>query len=82
MAHAEQPTSHNTTTTTTTSSGGAGMGFVVGALVVIVGLLAYFVLVGDPSAGDSVTINVEGAGAALEGAASAIEGAAEEATGN
>lgn len=76
------PTTHSTTTTTNTSSGGgAGLGFVTGALVVIVAILAYFVFAGGEAGQDDVNITIEGAGAAVEGAAesvgNAVEGAAD-----
>jgi hypothetical protein len=54
------------------------MGFVVGALVVVVAGLAYFMFAGgDVGGSDDVNITVEGAGAAVEGAAEAVEGTVE-----
>lgn len=57
------------TTSTPAKSGGTGIAFIVGILVVVVGILAYVMLGGstDTSGGD-VTINVEGAAEAIEGA--------------
>ncbi|WP_299966912.1 hypothetical protein [uncultured Roseobacter sp.] len=48
----------------TSSGGNTGLAFVVGMLVVVVGVLAYFML-------------ADGAGLAVEGPDSALEGAAE-----
>jgi hypothetical protein len=69
---------HTTTTTTTTTGGGAGMGFILGALVIAVAVLAYFMLAGgdvDTSSGGDVNVTVEGASAATESAAEAVESA-------
>lgn len=78
MAHPDRSVSEHNTTTTTTTSGGAGMGIIVGALVVIVGILAYFMFGGEaPSGSNDVTVTIEGAGDAVQGAAEAVEGAAE-----
>ncbi len=73
MANTDQPASH-TTTTTTATGGNSGIAFIVGVLVVVVAVMGYFLFVGEVGGGDSVTINVEGAGAALEGAAEAVTG--------
>ncbi|WP_299670596.1 hypothetical protein [uncultured Roseobacter sp.] len=52
------------------NSGGGSMGlaFVVGMLVVVVGILAYFMLAGDAG------LSVEGPDTAIEGAAEAVSG--------
>lgn len=79
MAHPDHTVSERNTTTTTTTSGGAGMGFIVGALVIVVGVLAYLVIgseFGGASDSGDVTISIEGAGDAVKGAAEAVEGAA------
>jgi len=53
---------------TTPSSGGAGMGIIVGALVVVVAVMAYFMFAeGSAPGSDSVNITIEGAGDAVEG---------------
>ena len=83
MAHTEHPVSerHTTTTTTTNSGGGAGLGFIVGALVIVVGVLAYIMLGGDGPSGttgtNDVNVTIEGAGDAVQGAGEAVQGAAE-----
>lgn len=66
------------TTNTPEKSGGNGIAFIVGILVVVVGVLAYFVF-GESTDTDSgdVTINIEGAADAVQGAADAVEGAVE-----
>ncbi|KIN64111.1 hypothetical protein Z946_2998 [Sulfitobacter noctilucicola] len=76
MAHPDHTVSERNTTTTTTTSGGSGMGFIVGALVVIVGILAYVVFgdgFGGASGANDVNITVEGAGDAAQGAAEAVD---------
>lgn len=76
MADTKTPRSDHTTTTTTTNTGGSGMAFVVGALVVVVAGLAYFVFAdGETTGSDDINITVEGAGTAVEDAADAVEGA-------
>lgn len=70
------------TTATSTSGGNSGLAFVVGALVVVVAVLAWFMFAGADGGRDDVNIIIEGAGAAIEGAAQAVEGAAEEVSGN
>lgn len=50
------------------SRGNTGIAFVVGMLVVVVGLLAYFMLADDAG------LSVEGPDTAIEGAAEAISG--------
>jgi hypothetical protein len=51
------------------------MGIIVGALVVVVAVMAYFMFTeGSAPRSDSVNITIEGAGDAIEGAASAVEG--------
>ncbi|MGZ2258504.1 hypothetical protein [Roseobacter sp. A03A-229] len=50
------------------SGGNTGLAFVVGMLVVIVGILAYFMLADDAG------LSVEGPDTAIEGAAEAISG--------
>tara|TARA_R110002051_G_scaffold14460_6_gene46874 strand:- start:42742 stop:42945 length:204 start_codon:yes stop_codon:yes gene_type:complete len=57
------------TTNTPEKSGGNGIAFVVGILVVVVGILAY-VIYGGSSGSDGGDINVT-----VEGAADAVEGA-------
>ncbi|GFE52064.1 hypothetical protein So717_38170 [Roseobacter cerasinus] len=52
----------------TSSSSNTGLAFIVGMLVVVVGVLAYFMLAGDAG------ISVEGPDTAIEGAAEAIAG--------
>lgn len=78
MSEPDRTVSERNTTTTTTTTGGAGMGIIVGALVVVVGVLAYFVLGGDGPSTDAndVSITIEGAGDAVQGAAQAVEDAA------
>lgn len=61
----------------TQPSGNTGLAFVVGALVVVVGVLAYILFGGSIGDSSDVTISVEGAGEAVQDAANAIEGAAE-----
>lgn len=83
---AEEPNTH-TTHTTTTGGSSTGLAFIVGILVVVVGLLAYFMFGGDVDGSDDVSVTidggaVEGVADAVEGAAQAVEGAAESATGN
>lgn len=73
---ADQGTTHSTATSTT-SGGSTGLAFVVGALVVVVGVLAWFIISGADAGRDDVNINIEGAGSAVEGAAQAVEDAAE-----
>ena len=81
MADPERNVSERTTTTTTTTdNGGSGMGFIVGALVVIVAIIAYFLFVGadTDTAGGDINVTVEGSDTAP--AADAVEGTAEEGT--
>lgn len=55
--------------------GNTGLAFVVGILVVVVAVIAWFVFAGDPSgAGDQVNVTIEGAGdnGAIEGAENRI----------
>ncbi|MGB3243227.1 MAG: hypothetical protein WBB25_01730 [Sulfitobacter sp.] len=82
MADAENTRSDHTTTTTTTTPGGAGMGFVLGAVVIVVAGLAYFMFADSDTGGapDEVNVTVEGAGDAVQDAGEAVEGAAEQAT--
>lgn len=76
MADPDKSRSDHTTTTTTTTGGGTGMGFIVGALVVVVAGLAYFIFAGgDVDSSDDVNITIEGGGDAVEDAADAVEGA-------
>lgn len=70
------------TTASSTSGGNSGLAFVVGALVVVVAVLAWFMFAGADGGRDDVNISIEGAGAAIEGAAQAVEGAAEDVSGN
>lgn len=51
-----------------------GLAFIVGGLVVVVGLLAFYMLSGD-AGGDDLTISIGGGGSAVEDAAKAVEGA-------
>ena len=94
-------TTHTTTNpskgthTTTKTGGNSALAFIVGALVVAVLVLAYFMFAAGESS-DDLTVTVEGAGAAVEsvgsaadgvagaveGAADAVEGAAADATNN
>lgn len=81
MAHSDHtdrtpPATHQQTTT---GGSGAGLGIIVGALVVVVGILAYMVFGGAAPQNDDVTISIEGAGSAIEDAGQAVEGAAESA---
>lgn len=83
---ADKSTSH-ITRADSGSGGNTGIAFVVGILVVAVGVLAYVVLYGGGAGGaDDVDITIEGGGSAVESAAEAVEGAAEsagaEASGN
>lgn len=50
------------------SGGNTGIAFIVGALVVVVAILAYFMLAGGEA------VSVEGPDTALEGAAEAVSG--------
>ncbi len=75
---ADHTSSH--TTETKTGSGSTGLAFIVGALVVVVAVLAYFMF-GGTNDSDDLTITVEGAGSAVEGAAAAVEGAADSSAG-
>jgi hypothetical protein len=52
------------------------MGIVVGVLVVVVAIIAYFIFAGGEMPGtNDVNIKIEGAGDVVDGAADAIEGA-------
>lgn len=54
----------HSTTTTTRSGGSGGVAFVVGALVVVVGVLAYVMFGGDvdtSSGANDVNVTIEGA---------------------
>ncbi|MBB3995334.1 putative metalloprotease [Sulfitobacter undariae] len=72
----------HTTHTTNTSGGGAGMGIIVGVLLVVVAGIVYFIFAGeftDPDAGaNDVNISIEGGGEVADDAAQAIEGAVSE----
>ena len=73
---ADKSTSH-VTRADSGSGGNTGIAFVVGILVVVVGVLAYVVFYGGGAEGaDDVDITIEGGGSAVEGAAEAVEGAA------
>ena len=72
----------HSTTTTTRSGGSSGVAFVVGALVVVVGILAYVMFGGDAdtaSGANDINVTIEGAGDAANDAGQAIQGAAESA---
>ncbi|WP_299729304.1 hypothetical protein [uncultured Tateyamaria sp.] len=58
---------------THTSSGNTGLGFIVGALVVVVGVIAYAVFT-DGSGSQDLTISIEGADSAVEQAAETLSG--------
>ncbi|ASM71845.1 MULTISPECIES: hypothetical protein [Roseobacteraceae] len=81
MADNETPrTTPNEPVHTTTTKSNSSMAFIVGALVVVVGVLAYFIFGGDvetTSGASDVNVTVEGAGDAAQDAGNAIEGAAE-----
>lgn len=66
---------------TNSSNSNSGLAFIVGALVVAVGFLAYALFSGAELGGssDDVTISIEGAGEAAQEAGQAIEGAVEDA---
>lgn len=75
---------HTTTTTTTNTGGNGGMAFVLGAIVIVVAALVWFLFAGadvDGPGTNDVNISVETpaneAGAAVEGAA---DGAADAVT--
>ena len=77
-------TDRTTTTTTTNTGGNSGMAFVLGAVVIVVAALVWFLFAGsdvDSTGSNDVNITVEepasDAGAAIEGAA---EGAADAVT--
>ncbi|MFN4098955.1 MAG: hypothetical protein ACK4GT_04185 [Pararhodobacter sp.] len=53
-----------------------GLAFIVGALVVLVLVLGYYVFFGPGAASDDVVIRIDGGGAALDGAAQAVGDAA------
>lgn len=73
------PNTHHTTHTThSTATGGAGIGFAIGALVVAVLVVGYFLFSGAEIADEGdINISVEGAGEAVEDAGNALESAAE-----
>lgn len=75
MAAPENHQAPHTTTINKTSGGGTG--FVIGALVVVVLVLSYFIFAGDNPINGSTDINVT-----VEGADDAAAGAAENTTGN
>lgn len=77
MAHPDPIVSERNTTTTTTTTSGTSLGFILGALVVVVAILSYFIYTdADVGGSDDVNITIEGAGDAVKGAADAVEGAA------
>lgn len=51
----------------TNSGGSTGLAFIVGALVVVVAILAYLFFGGEVGDTDDVTISIEGAAEAVEG---------------
>lgn len=58
---------------THSSDGNTGLAFIVGALVVVVGVIAYAVFA-NGSGSDDLTISIEGADSAVEQAAESLSG--------
>ncbi|MEM8577457.1 MAG: hypothetical protein AAGF60_06365 [Pseudomonadota bacterium] len=70
----------NTANNTQSSGGNGAMAFILGGVVVALGVLGYIVFAGGDllpaSGGDDVTITIDGGAGAAEEAAGALEGAA------
>ncbi|MFL4471676.1 hypothetical protein ACERZ8_18005 [Tateyamaria armeniaca] len=59
--------------TTQSSGGNTALGFIVGALVVVVAVLGYAVFIGGDGS-ENLTISIEGADTAVEKAAESVSG--------